>query len=156
MLVEDDLIAISTTSPPPPGLLTVCKDIREQTIQLYNSENSFTIFVDNFDARPIIPRYRWHRRYHVPRPGVNVFHSVKVINLSGRKDWINLVDWCEAVHAKKIIGFQSKAVGVIEQRTISSMFEVIAAMRARPWTELEQVLNVFRDIMVAADPTWAM
>ena len=92
VLVEDNTIDIGTTAPscleekPPaePALLTACKQVREEAVGIYYSENTFRMFCTPRTmiscARDSMNNLRWLERFSPDRAGMIKSFSIKMLN----------------------------------------------------------------------------
>lgn len=153
VLVEQHAVAISPRSPPPPGLLEVCYDIRDEAQAIYACENSFMVTMVNYE--PFL-MFEWYAALRSCCTRKNVEVNL-VLNTTGQPNWDNLLLWCHGVHEKSMPGIVwTTSSADMTTTTISSMHRIAEEMVAVPWEQVEPVLEAFRNIFVAVRPAWAL
>ena len=153
-LLEADQIELSASSPIPPGLLSVSKQIREETLYLYYGENHFTIVMVDYDIQAVMPSFRVQNRHFKPHGKAGC--GVVSFDCRGVPNWQNFVEWCRLVHNHKMFAYSVES-DCTDERVISlaAIQDVILTMQDRAWSEVQRVLEGFRKLMVLQDTAWA-
>ena len=162
-LIEDDAIIISGTTSAPPGLLSVSRQIREETIYLYYTENEFDLEVLDYSVEAVLPSYSIQKKYFKPNKrepdaplGISFKDVVIYFSLRRMPNWHNFMGWCAAKHRGEIFGMcAAEDCNRRNDIVVASVFEAMEAMKTRSWAEVEGVLHSFRRLMVLLDPAWA-
>ena len=157
IIKSDEWIQLSATSPLLPGLLSTCKQIREETINLYFTENKFEIELLDYNAEAVVPAHQLHGKYYAPSPTTKQdISSLPPFKFLGVPNWQNFVGWCRVVHQQRMPGLGVQSDNTDETEiAIAAIHDVVINMSVRPWEEVENVLEGFRKMMVMRDPAWA-
>ena len=157
-LIENDVLELSATSPTPPGLLIVSKQIREETVAMYYTENRFILVIVDFDGEAVTRPVEVYRKCFTPTGTGAQAKQQGIIGIytAGVPNWRNLVGWCKAIHRGSMPVLKERPGGGDRMNmSIAAIHKVVWGMRSRPWEEVEEVFEGFRKIMVLLDQAWA-
>jgi hypothetical protein len=155
----DDKIAITKSAGfPEPPLLFTCKTIRQEAIGIYYLANEFRLSVVSWDpavyllvaqkSRALRDTYKFDLRgmvFHIAETGMASWKNLK--------RWLRLRrDGTETSETRTTI----TASFPLERRTIQGMLDMVDKMKASPWGEVEQVLELLRAGLVLANKAWAL
>lgn len=153
-------IITKETGIPEPPLLFTCKAIRNEAIKTFYTRNFFKLIMDT-----------WHPATEVLFS--RIIHMWKDDELDWRQDlegrsWKNLMLWLQLCQTGETHTLQKLAVSrherdvvepqacPIEMRFVYSIFKILAAMKERPWEEIQDVLDGLRPGLVQLGWEWGM
>lgn len=151
-LEDTDYINI-TEQLKPPGLLSACRQVREETWPIWISQNRFFLHLHGFDHRLFS---KWYKLVGGVDPaGITVgmiFDNVY--------DWENLLRWCRAEHADQSVNVPATEDGDVVDGSLTSYAVAYGAlaiahgMSGTPWPTCEFVLRKFRFALSCAGVEW--
>ena len=149
---EEEEIELSANTPTLPALLTVCKQIRSETIFLYYTMNNFYLTIDDYDAAAALPSLKTYMKYFVEIEG-REDHSKFDINLTAGQTGSGC---CRRIHTSEIsyLGVEPESVDQV-LLALEAVQDTIVEMDGRPWAEVEKVLEGYHRCVVLMDPAWA-
>ena len=130
-LVQGD-IRISSTGPAPkePGLLSVCREIRCDALQIYYQENDFCFDIAGFDATRHINFCKTDGRKELNKKG-----SLFTID-EEPGSWPNLKKWLQAFYYGQCAGpspYPHNTAGIPPSREVAArMFKIVFALATLP------------------------
>lgn len=145
-----DPFVISPSQHQQPGLLRTCRQIRNEAINIFQTENYFA--TDIIELRPINP-HRGHWKYHKNCQGRLRF----LVTPSGNKmKWTNLIEWLKMSFEGRIEVVTGPGTIPFEIRVALRAFELMRTLvRSRPavqWGEVEAALVVWKDTVATVRP----
>lgn len=147
ILIEEHYITVSArSSSPEPGLLSVCKQIRDEARKLYYSENCFILSIEGYHLQPFIPWYRLLQQLGVD----DHLRATSCIISDGQCRWSDLLSWCRAAHNGTML--EARRINdpqYVGLTTVVAMHRAVEVMSSRPWEEVEPVLMTFQPILLA-------
>lgn len=139
-----------------PALLRTCKQIREEALGIFYSENQFILGLVGLEVRPQLEHWLWKETQ---------ISMAKVI-CAGRMEWSAMMPWLRLIHARKVdlvtrfdwIFVDNEFWGSILNDAIS----IVWALRHTPWKATLKALEISKRAMertngsVGVDPAlWA-
>lgn len=155
VLVEEKKIDLSHKDTKPPGLLSTCRQIRDEARKIWYFQNKFHLTViacdcrlerDFADAREAVES-------EVGSEGREVYVSVKLCR--GDRDWSNLLEWCRLIFAGDCL----YALDVPDARD-SNYFCVVATAQdvtktcVGNWEDCRKTLESLRQSFGRINPMW--
>ena len=147
-LVEGSGIRITAALQPPP-LLSTCRQIRSEALDIWNYANGFVIDVQNCDTS-------LYQAYVD-----NVLNSKLGVNSQGKWEltvhltglhWEHLMTWCYAVWAGKLPAPRGKDEDLTDDWMIAKPATNIAQKaRGLPWKVVESMLEELRVVAARLD-----
>ncbi|KAK5690589.1 hypothetical protein LTR97_012143 [Elasticomyces elasticus] len=141
---------------PTPGLLTVSKQVREESAAFYYKRNNFVFRVTDWNVlrySTIVKKFKTSRKSSPDNLAPTLW-------LLGVPNWANLMMWCREVFHRRMPGYDAKAgPNDLAMMTCSTMFDVVGRLKedARAdWKTAEKVLLTFRPLLVMMDGAWAL
>ncbi|KAK3651626.1 hypothetical protein LTR56_004355 [Elasticomyces elasticus] len=137
-----------------PALLQVCRQIRNETLEMWHCGNTFTFVVQHCDADLLMRFYK-----HLATVGLQ--HVVEFqVEVKGKLNWTNLIRWCMAICALGNPRVRSAAGG----STVKVKSGITAAVglalecheRDRGWEECLAAFGWLRFGLGAHDSRWKM
>lgn len=138
-LTQPELIDISTSAARrQPALLSVCRQIRNEAIGIYYTDNSFSFECCKVDWRKAFPFCDLQREYHVE-------HKLKLqVNMCGHRSHMeSLHTWLKRYHQ-----FPEKTPRPTEggkqelgNNSVLEAFDVVDKMRNKMWSAVEKELE---------------
>lgn len=161
VLCNGNPVSVTATNLPEPPLLAVCKQIRDEAVQIYYSENTFHIEDEDYECTAL---QLWTRRVSSLRPmddcdaQERYKHTLqRVLNL--QPNWPNLSKWLRLFYQREIIGHgppQHLPNDVeLDMRVVGGIFAMVEGMRGQPWSAVEKNLEAQHNILCAIDGRWA-
>ena len=143
-----------------PGLISTCKEIRQEALSIYYYENSFRTWLKDYDAANL----------------TRFSSSLKVMELAGLRvnvtfcysqntvpKWANLLEWLRCSHAKDVaaIPYFPEALhgaGRNDQHAyaLGTLFLVTSALHKQPWEEVRAILISLRPTLGSVDERWML
>ena len=144
-LVSSSPVSIGRTSFAHPAFLEVCRQIRKEAISIYYYENTFAIEAPDFDPSTIRAFY-WrveslYRVYQLSPTSITKQYDV----IGSHRNWTNIMKLLKLFHSKKVPGCRTDDRSSKVQRAVTGACQIAAALRNRPWAEVEPVLQVYKD-----------
>ncbi|KAK3723934.1 hypothetical protein LTR37_001418 [Vermiconidia calcicola] len=160
-LVQSRSVQINSRPTRVPGLLGVCKQIRDETIKSFYTLNTFEVQLYSYNVYAVMPALGvWHR-YNAPLGNVNEARAPRhITNIdivhTGRADWNNFVDWCKLIHAKSVIRYGKPILPgtSTERMMLTCLHDLVDDEQSRPWCEVEKTVQKFRDFLIGENPDW--
>ena len=133
-----------------PALLSTCRQIRCETLQLWYVANKFKIRIENCDTtlyeayyrNAVVPqgngiRRKWH-----------VFVSLRGVG------WDNLVEWCRKVAENKLPKGRKGVDGTACWALVIAATTIAYESRTLGWATIERQLEVLRPLAGNLDQRW--
>ena len=147
-------IEIDSTGPRQPGLLSCCRQIREEAIHIYYTLNWFEIIVYDCDAvaiqRPhaLIAKYCKAPSQHEDRG---------FVDYRGNPSWSNLVNWCKAFHDDDQMLWMTVDSNETDKdaMAVAAVLDVVDKCRQMDWDHLLSILESLQMLMVSRNPAWS-
>jgi hypothetical protein len=145
-----------------PPLLLTSKAIRQEAIGIYYLENDFDLVVVSWD--PSIYSLQVQKAESMwNNYKIDLLNQIKVrILRRGHTSWKNFKRWMRMHYDERV----DEAGPMLEptktaslppmQKIMVGMFVVANRMKASPWDEVEQVLELLRPGMVSLDAAWGL
>ncbi|KAF7190711.1 hypothetical protein HII31_07870 [Pseudocercospora fuligena] len=146
-LLEENGILVTQTNHTEPGLLQVCRQIRDEAKTIYRQENGFRLHVINYE--PIVPKSA-HWIWKKSRFAWRFFGRATGISRSNLKAWMKLF------HAGRNVALSEDDVNV-ESRCVkiaARAARIVARSRRLRWSKVEALLDEFIEGIAAADPAF--
>ncbi|KAK5742944.1 hypothetical protein LTR17_002954 [Elasticomyces elasticus] len=141
---------------PTPGLLTVSKQVREESVAFYYKRNNFVFRVTDWNVLPystIVKKFKTSRKSSPDNLAPTLW-------LLGVPNWTNLMMWCHETFHRRMPGYDAKAgTNDLAMMACSTMFDIVGRLKedARAdWKTAEKVLLTFRLLLVMMDGAWAL
>ncbi|KAK5127474.1 hypothetical protein LTR85_006813 [Meristemomyces frigidus] len=163
VLVERQRIVIGGTGIAEPLLLLASKEIRNEAITIFYTENAFRVTVQDYNSDPCLPVTRMIRR-------VEEEHriTVKCCCTSCRAwlnpNWPNLIQWLQRYHGGSVLQDISPPERLLQRPVETStsllvpggMFRIVDGMVGKDCEEVKAVLLHQRFILRRLDERWAV
>ena len=163
VLVETDAIEIPSTGPrpTPPALLQTCRRVREEGIWIYLRDNTFSMLIQEFDARMYLSWIQFSPLHMDCNLQFDMFPST---------NWKALLYWLEAHYYGETDEQypQSNAESrqnlsqnpPLHQDAAIKLFETVDKITEAQifwprWTEAREILETIHEVLTAMDPAWA-
>ena len=149
VLVEDHSIAIRSEAaslPPDPALLHVDRQTRREASAIYYRENSFKVYINNFDAA-------LYREWYTSSYSRRTARKEYVIRES--RNWANLLDWLKAYYHGESGKPGPKRSG--KPCISASLFSLVQRMKRHQklsWPAVEANLEDVHQSLIAQDRRW--
>ncbi|KAK4543808.1 hypothetical protein LTR36_004841 [Oleoguttula mirabilis] len=160
IILERGATRLTAMGPKAPGLLTVCRQIRQETVHTYYTYNRFLLSAMDYDGTANAPSFAVQQKYFAPPAGYT--HSSWKLGIvasgnGGVPNWQNLEAWCKAVAEIKTPGFRGKIINTDERLAVAAVFRAVnkLAEKETPWELVQGVLESFRDLLIIQDAAWA-
>ena len=133
-----------------PALLSVCRQIRNESIGIYYTDNSFIFECCKLDFRKLLPFCEHQQRYHAERKlkvQVSMYRHAKIYDFCyfDRAEYVRA--WLERYH-KYPENTPRPCEKPKSDKHIVEAFDVIDTMRDRAWSAVEEKLShIFRNIV---------
>jgi hypothetical protein len=161
VLVEERRIIVTAEANRAPGLLEVNRQIRQETLEIYYSRNTFLIRIVDHDAVPIIPaRERFLLYDKSPKTLPNNKFRISYI-VSGHCDWSILQAWVKAEFNLKSAGttgpewYSTLRRNRFSKNTrgLRGLFAIIHALKKSQvaWEVVEGMFPGFQAVVSAVD-----
>ena len=154
-LIEDDDIEIHTSTPPPPQLvlLQVNRQMRNEAIKIYYTQNEFNWVIHACDASNYI---KWSNSSR--------FRQMSNISLSfcGHRNWANLLRWIQAAYHGESPGprcsTEDESDEVVESdvMALQQAFDMMRILKSHQmsWDQVVQCFEHMHKALKATDPGW--
>ncbi|KAK3723666.1 hypothetical protein LTR37_001547 [Vermiconidia calcicola] len=161
VVIQSHSIQIDTRPTKVPGLLGVCKQIRDETIKSFYTLNNFEIQLFSYNMSAVMPTLQLWHKYNAPMTtGDDQCPQRFITNIdivhTGRANWNNFVEWCRLIHAKCVIRYGKPILPgtSTERMMIICLHDMVDDERSRPWCEVEKSVQNFRDLLTGENPDW--
>ena len=155
VLVKNHFVTTSSTSRSPlPGVVSVCKQLRNETFALCYAENKFSFSINGYDVQPLIPWCRLVKQLGVEEH----IRATNHFDIYWKPTWSELLNWCKAIHGGD---FRGVGVSILPQpvvptghtdpvglTTVAAMQQAAELMASKPSEEVEPVLRTYRAILL--------
>lgn len=155
LVAEDEIEVTKSTGIPEPGLLSVNKIVRAETIGLFYQGNRFLCRIsyhDNAVLRLIAQKSRYIRNHQDAGP--NISNAMVTLPLNER-NWTNLATWLQDGHQGRSCGISQLPGKDVETRLLNGLFAMIHAEPRTKTDVVERLLASMRPVFVAIDKDWA-
>ena len=151
ILVSGNEIRLAGDARSQPAILRVNRQIRQEAISIYYSENEFRINIIDLNGNAMIPFRRLMLRYRSRNRCGNFRLLAKQST-----NWSNLKIWLRAFYDNCGLACGKISGKSANGRTIAAAFRmVLFARERRSWKEVEHSLEAFHDAVAAQNPAWA-
>lgn len=150
--IEPDTITV-TESLKLPALLSVNRQVRNETCRLWFSKNSFLFNVIDCDDDIYL---KFGRTVYKGLPNVRIPHSRQLL---GEPNWQNLMRSCKRVHQMQVVPMTTLKLNEEENElaaVIAAAHEIArpAGKKGEGWEQVERALGALRKVAVFADRRW--
>lgn len=150
-------ITVSSNGIPEPCLLTTCRTIRQEAIELHYTTSEFTMEIPSYDPTALV---LWHRKWMILRQQYDVQENLRekrqvYMLYTGREKWKHLMLWLQCAHSA-MCGAPSEldVEHPAEKQLIYALFGMVRAMQERPWEDVELLLRSFHPVLVSLNRKW--
>ena len=150
---QSDPIEVDSTGPQQPGLLSCCRQIREEAVHIYYTLNWFAMVIHDCDAVAIQRPHDLIVKYCKTPSGQKDRGSV---DFRGNPSWTNLVRWCKASHEDDHMLWMTVDSDETDKDTIAvaTVLDVVDKCRQMGWDQSLSVLENMQTLMVSRNPAW--
>ena len=149
-----DYIWVPSTGPAPkePGLLSVCREIRHDALQIYYKENSFCFDITDFDATRHIDFCQTNGRLEFAN------HNSRFTFDEEPGSWPNLKKWLEAYYKGECVApspYPHNTLGTSPVReVVARMFKILLSLASAPQVpSWEVVSGILEDMRMMSELT---
>lgn len=137
---------------PEPALLMTCKRIRKEAMCIYYASNTAVLESIAFDAAA---ERLYFRKYEVLLTDHDFELATPGMKFAGPPNWTNLKGRLRSYHGGHSFVTSSDTRLPPALIVAFGMMRAVMAMQARPWEEVESILESLRAGLVAIDSIWA-
>lgn len=153
-----------TTGIPEPALLLTCKEIRNEALPIFYTQNNLHLLIHSYSpAMPLLI----HRKQESILEQYQYYIYVSHIVLAGPANWRNLLTWLRHIHeSDSPIGIVQVAPplktghrpGALERAkeltVVAGLFDVVGLLDDVRWDVVEKTLGMLRYALAAFDDDW--
>ena len=152
-MIEEDRIRLTRCAITEPGLLLVSKQVREETLSIFYSENKWKIDLPSY-SRSIITGIM--RRIAENSKGGNAKRlGITWTSTGSLIKKTTLLDFVRAVHDGSLeVNIVSRIGRIGPKEAAMGAFDIARQMEERPWEEVDRVLQVYL-VEVARGRDWS-
>ena len=167
VLCKENPVRVISTGYEREGLLSSCKQVRQETLKIYYYENEFTIETHNFDSDNLLAFTRITRRLGLTgRKSTAPRKSLEKVGMqfsfrSSDACWENLLEWMRRIHAGKLQAPSRSPERQARQQdltlrhiTFYAMSFTATQLKSQPWPLVHDVLRGHRAILGNEDERW--
>jgi len=147
VLTEEHEILVAHTLKQP-SLLSTCQRIRKEALSLWYKCNKFSVAITDCDATLLVA---FSAHVMTLRQGK---HTSLSIQINGRKDWTNMMRWCQAVWRVKCSVLLREEDGDEQGTVISLAHDIAFGHLGRPLAECKRALQNLGHVVKKFDDEW--
>ncbi|KAK5127464.1 hypothetical protein LTR85_006803 [Meristemomyces frigidus] len=151
VLVEPQNIVIRANEKPPeePALLATCRQVRQESLNIYWKENNFEIEVRDYLAAFYA---RWCTKSKDKSD--SKYNCTHTFTLLGRINWWNLKAWLRACYNKECRGLDADNANE-EMAVAAHLFDIVESMSEKcSWYQVAEVLKKTVPVLQKQNPAW--
>lgn len=142
------------------GLLSTCKQIRQEALKIYYYENKFLVITPKWNTDTLVSFHTETLRLQLRVGPYGV--RCNLASTSQEPHWANLLEWARRLHSRELSWWSSNEDGYTLSGTRGTVaFNVCRAMRimacemrAMPWSQVKEVLAPQRIVLASVDKRW--
>lgn len=159
-LVDEEPVCITTSGYDRPPLVSTCRQIRKEAIEIYYAGNVFVLVMPSYDSTPVA-------LFDATLPALSCYVDVvKDWRYYQVPNWPNLLRWLQLNHKQddnwpllskypvKLVSRDRYAKR--DYLVVSGMFAMVRELSCVPWERLQAVLEAQRPILVRIDRRWGL
>jgi hypothetical protein len=153
---DDNMITITkSTAFPEPPLLFTCKTIRQEAIGIYYLANDFSLSVVSWDPSVYLFLAQKDKALRDTYNFSLLGRKFQMVE-TGSASWENLRRWLRLRYDSAETSEMTMISYDTERCIIQGMLDMLVRMKASPWNEVEEVLELLREGLILADNAWAL
>ena len=155
-LIEEDIWVTRDTKPP--GLLSACRRIREETRPIWFGDNTFKFDIQNCDAS-VMRLFQKQVMVSLRIPSLRLAFRQKVrfyvSNDTGSINWDNLEKWCMDTHQGELDGIAIREDGFEDvDAVVQAALNMARNGRNVAWEDFKIQLKPLRLLAGRLNPNW--
>lgn len=146
-------IAVSSKGYERSGLLSACRQIRHEALQIFYHENAFDIAALELDSCVLA---QWCAV--LDKLDINPRRVTMCPSIRQTAHWRNLMTWIYQWHVGVIPARLTYPAYLhnAEVRLVHAMFDTAMIMQGQPWSHVKLLLDIQRPVLIALNPDWAI